>query len=385
MNTSINLVMDDKNTFIMKLLHYFITEKNYTPIILQGAENEIWLENLNEQYEIVRIVSGYIHNNEQFDFDIFKTKRILKKIKRKTLTMHLNTLSIFTDLGENVSLKEIKDIECIEAVSENDLKKSKNLSTVFPDIFNKLEYSEDGLNLFVKITNDINEHNEKDAIKAEEVFKPKYPTITYILIFINAVLFILPFAFNKYDSLMNMLCLHKYSVLIGKEYYRLFTAMFMHGNILHLLFNMYALYVIGTQLESFIGKAKYLIVYIFSGLTASLLSLAFLSDNAISIGASGAIFGLMGALLYFGYHYRVYLGNVMKSQIIPLIILNLLLGFMMTGIDNAAHIGGLIGGFLILMALGIKYKSKTSERINGTIITIIYTAFLIYIAFFYGA
>ena len=182
-----------------------------------------------------------------------------------------------------------------------------------------------------------------------------------------------------------MLCLHKYSVLIGKEYYRLFTAMFMHGNILHLLFNMYALYVIGTQLESFIGKAKYLIVYIFSGLTASLLSLAFLSDNAISIGASGAIFGLMGALLYFGYHYRVYLGNVMKSQIIPLIILNLLLGFMMTGIDNAAHIGGLIGGFLILMALGIKYKSKTSERINGTIITIIYTAFLIYIAFFYGA
>ena len=113
------------------------------------------------------------------------------------------------------------------------------------------------------------------------------------------------------------------------------------------------------------------------------MSVIFLKSGA-SVGASGAIFGLMGALVYFGYHYRVYLGNVIKTQIIPLIVANLILGFLITGIDNFAHIGGLIGGFLITTALGVKYKSKTSEKINGYILSAIYIIFLIYMAFIYS-
>ena len=69
--------LDDNNTVVMKLLHYFITEKDYNPIILQGADNEIWLENMNEDYKVVRIVTERIYNDEQFTFDSFKTKRIL--------------------------------------------------------------------------------------------------------------------------------------------------------------------------------------------------------------------------------------------------------------------------------------------------------------------
>ena len=95
-----DLMLDGKNVMMMKLLHYFITEKNYNPIILQGVENEIWLENLNEDYKVIRIVSNHIHNDEQFAFDVFKTKRIVKKIKRKTLSLNMNVLSIFLDLGE---------------------------------------------------------------------------------------------------------------------------------------------------------------------------------------------------------------------------------------------------------------------------------------------
>ena len=105
--------------------------------------------------------------------------------------------------------------------------------------------------------------------------------------------------------------------------------------------------------------------------------------NMISIGASGAIFGLMGSMLYFGYHYRVYLGNVMKSQVIPLILLNLFIGFSLPNIDNAAHIGGLIGGALITTALGIEDKSTTFEKTNGWIITLIFTIFVGYMAFVY--
>ena len=98
----------------------------------------------------------------------------------------------------------------------------------------------------------------------------------------------------------------------------------------------------------------------------------------VSAGASGAIFGLLGSLLYFGYNYRVYLGSVLKSQIIPLIILNLGLGFFIGGIDNAAHIGGLIGGALATIAVGLKHKTSTFERINGVIILLIYIVFLGY-------
>ena len=92
----------------------------------------------------------------------------------------------------------------------------------------------------------------------------------------------------------------------------------------------------------------------------------------------------MGSLVYFGYHYRVYLGNVVKSQIIPLILMNLGIGFLTPGIDNSAHIGGLIGGALITIALGVKDKTTSFEKVNGLIATLLFLAFVIYMAFVYS-
>ena len=123
------------------------------------------------------------------------------------------------------------------------------------------------------------------------------------------------------------------------EYYRLITASFIHIGIFHLLFNMYALYIVGSQIESFYGRAKYLIIYLFSAIMGTMFSCLFVKD-AISAGASGAIFGLFGSLLYFGYHYRLYLGSALKSSIIPLLIFNLFLGFILPGIDISAHSDG---------------------------------------------
>ena len=375
MNTDL---LDDKNIMVMKLLHYFITEKNYNPIILQGVENEIWLENLDEDYKVVRIVSNYIHNDEQFNFDVFKTKRIMKKIKKKTLSLSMNSLSIFLDLGDNVSNKDVSNFNYIKVESEDDLDNSDLIKKSFPDLVKKLTYNEEGIELFSKITNDINEHNKKDAEKVNKVFKEKLPIITYILIGINVLCFVIPYVLGIYPNIIDSFCVHADSIRAG-EYYRLITGIFLHGSILHLLFNCYALFVLGSQIESFYGKLKYIIIYLFSGLMGSLLSMTF--NDGASIGASGAIFGLMGSLVYFGYHYRVYLGNVIKSQILPLIVLNLALGFMLTGIDNFAHIGGLIGGSIISVGLGVDGKSSTFERVNGLIISALFLAFVIYMAF----
>lgn len=380
-----DVLFDDKNIMAMKLLHYFITEKNYNPIILQGVEDEIWLENLQEDYQVVRIVSGYIHNNEQFDFDKFKTKRIMNKIKRKTLSIFkMNVASFFLNLSDNVDLKDAntKNSICIRLKEDTDLNKNEVAKKAFPDLKKKLKFTEKGTELFMKITGDINKHNQEDARKVEKVFRSKFPMVTYMLIAVNIICFLVPAFFSESNNVILDFCVHGPSIRYG-QYYRLLTGTFLHTGIMHLAFNCYALYVLGSQLESYLGKAKYIVIYLVSAIFGSLFSMTFNGDTA-SIGASGAIFGLMGALLYFGYHYRVYLGNVIKSQILPLVIVNLLIGFLTTGVDNAAHIGGLVGGAMITMALGVKNKSSWFEEVNGCIITILFMAFTIYMAFFYG-
>ena len=372
------IYISNNDDLVMRLLHYFITEMEYSPIVLHGAKDEIWLEKLDSNYQIIRIVSNYIHNNEQLDFDIFKTRQITKKIKRKTFSFDMNVLSIFVNLGDNVEINKythLNKIDCIDLKNIKDINNYDFILNEFPSILNETNYKEKGLELFMKISNDIAKKNELENKKADEVFKEKTPYVTYILLFVNLLIFLLG---NIDMSVIDKLFLYKG---FGNEYYRLITCSFTHFNILHVFFNMYALYIIGPQIENFFGKTKYLVIYLFSALTASLLSLTFMPDNGSSLGASGAIFGLFGALLIFGYHYRIYLGNTLKSQIIPLILFNLCLGFMLSGIDNAAHIGGLIGGTLISMGLGVKYKSEKRELVNGIILSIVVLCFLIYTAF----
>lgn len=379
------LKLDSKNVIVMKLLHYFITEKNYNPIILQGVEDEIWLENMEEDYKVIRIVSSYIHNNEQFDFDKFKTQRIVKKIKRKTLSFNVNVLSIFLDLGDNVSkdlLTSNRNSLCIKINDESDLTRNGIIKETFPDISKKLKFNEKGMELFVKITNDINKHNEEDAKKVDNVFKSKIPFITIGLIAINVLIYFGTILTGTYDSVVRSFCVFGPYIRAG-EYYRIITGMFLHGSILHLLFNCYALFIIGSQLESFLGRFKYFIIYFFAGISGSLFSMMFSANP--SIGASGAIFGLMGSLIYFGYHYRVYLGNYVKTQLIPLVVINLIIGFSVSNIDNFAHIGGLIGGTLMTIGLGVEGKSTTFEKTNGIIISILFIAFCIYMAFVQAA
>lgn len=377
-------MINERDLVTMKLLYYFITIKNYNPVIVQGAKNEIWLENLEEDYSIVRIVNNYIHNDEQMSFDIFKTKRLVNKIKKKTFSFRMKVLNIFTDLGDNVDFQKLEEsdklYQFINVKHEEDILENKVMKTNFSDISNNFDFSEDGFNLFLKITTEINKKNKEEAVKNEDIFEPKKIIVTYVLIFILVLIYLFGLLSGLENYLINQFAVYGPYIRKFHEYYRLLTGTFLHGDIFHLLSNCYALYIIGSQIESFYGKKKFILIYLFSALCGSMLSIT-LSDNA-SIGASGAIFGLMGSLLYFGYYYRVYLGSTWKSNIVPVIFLNLLIGFLIPGIDYFGHIGGLIGGVLISMALGLKYKDKKMDRINGTILSILFLVFLIYLGIF---
>ena len=163
---------------------------------------------------------------------------------------------------------------------------------------------------------------------------------------------------------------------------RILTSIFLHAGLIHYLMNAYALILLGKQVENFYGHLKTLIIFIFSGVVGNLLSLILMADNAISAGASGAIFGLMGALLYFAINQRTYMAEALKKEILPVIIINLLLGFMVTGINMYAHIGGLIGGMLAAIFVGIKYKTTKFEKINGFIASILLVVILVFFIYF---
>lgn len=375
----------DKDVLVMKLLHYFITEEGYNPIILRGVSNEIWLENMDAPYKIIRINTGYIHNKEQYEFDMFKTKKIMSRIKMKTFSFSLNTLSLFLDLGEDVELNSSEKIECVKVKNEKDLEKSSAILASYPNIGKKLTFTEKGVELFAKITNDINKKNVKDAKEAEEIFSEKTPYVTYVLIALNIIIFVLMYLFGNGSedirTLIEFGALNKTLVLNG-EIFRLFTSAFLHIGVIHLFCNMYALYILGKDIESFFGKYKFLFMYIISALVGSFISIIFMDEYVVSAGASGAIFGLMGALLYFGYNYRVTLNNSINKQIIPVILLNLLIGFTTSGVNNFAHLGGLLGGYIASMAVGVKYKSTRGEKRNGRISLVLLFIFLIYMSFF---
>ena len=372
------IIFKSDDLLVMNLINYFITEENYNPMVIHGINDEIWLENLNSDYKIVRIVSHHIHNKEQLDFDKFKLSRIVKQVKKKTLSLKVKVLNIYTDVEDEKLLSD----NDVFVTKEADINNPK-LTSIFPNIVEKTERKEDGIEYFIKVTDSINKKNDKRSKMAEKIFSYKMPSITYIIIGICVFLFIMMYIFgNGSESTSTLIKFGANYDLLTKsgEYYRLFTCMFLHIGIWHLLCNMYSLYIIGKEIENLYGKSKYLVIYVLSGLCGSILSIAF-SHNTISAGASGAIFGLLGALLYFGYYYRTYLGATIRSSIIPVIILNLIIGLLTPGISNSAHIGGLVGGILVSMMVGVPDKSTKIEKINGLILSIIYICFISYLAF----
>jgi membrane associated rhomboid family serine protease len=139
--------------------------------------------------------------------------------------------------------------------------------------------------------------------------------------------------------------------LIDGEYYRLFTSMFLHYGLIHLLMNMWALWVLGRALEAMLGPARFLALYLVSGFGGSVAVYLFANPHAETVGASGAIFGLFAALIILLRRMRLSVAGVL-----PVLIINLVFTFSVPGISIAGHLGGLVTGGLV--AAGLAYAPK---------------------------
>ena len=184
---------------------------------------------------------------------------------------------------------------------------------------------------------------------------------TVALIVINVAVFFILTMFGDTEDAVFMLqhgAMYEPNIIEGHEYYRIFTCLFLHFGITHLLNNMVLLGALGWNLELAIGKVRFVIIYFASGIIGNIVSLFYdltLEQPAVSAGASGAIFGLMGALLYVVIANRGRLGRLSGRGMLVMVILSLYFGLTSTGVDNLAHIGGLVSGFLLAVLL---YRRK---------------------------
>lgn len=180
--------------------------------------------------------------------------------------------------------------------------------------------------------------------------------ITSILIGLNVVIYIILNMFllqNGIDVISNF-DNSWMTVIENGEYYRVFTSMFLHADLNHLLNNMFVLFIIGKRYEDSEGKLRFGVVYFLGGILASIASLSYnmiLGNEIVSLGASGAIFALIGASVASVVKCRNKLRTISKKQIILFAIFSLYAGFANTGTDNIAHLGGLIAGFFIGLAI----------------------------------
>ncbi|WP_338122004.1 rhomboid family intramembrane serine protease [Carnobacterium divergens] len=212
----------------------------------------------------------------------------------------------------------------------------------------------------------------------------KKPIVTYSFLAIQLIIFLL---MTMDGGSENSVTLIKYGakentfIAIG-QWWRLVTPMFVHIGALHIIVNSVTLYYLGIQLEGVFGHLRFALIYLLSGIAGNVASFAF--NDAISAGASTALFGLFGTALMLAetFRHNVQMQEMAKTFGI-FIGLNLVTGFMSTSVDNSGHIGGLIGGFLIATAISVPKASSdlTVKRILAGVAYLIAIAFFIAIGF----
>lgn len=189
------------------------------------------------------------------------------------------------------------------------------------------------------------------------------PYAVWVLIAVNSLIYVVAnflLGDTQARSLYEMAWSNHTRVLADGQYYRLFSAMFLHSDqlILHILFNMYALYIIGVMVERFYGHKRFLIIYFLGGLGGSVLSVLLNAPNVVSVGASGAVFAVFGAQIVFLYNHRKLFGETAKAhlrQAILIAVFNFAIGFInamdsdgaTVNIDNWGHVGGFVGGIAL--------------------------------------
>ncbi len=383
-----------QDVYFWRLIHHLVVKGKMMAFKVNSNETEIWLEQegVNET-TVVRIFRCNLDWTNYIARDLEKLaqegEKVRKELRSRRINIHNVYISNFlpvdsyehmlnkTYVTKNKRLKIqsfIIDRECGSQFGITKL--SEILECALPLVNNEGEVNAYDLQRY---RHEVKSISERKFQKERSLFTYGKPLFTY-LILINVLMI---FAFMEYyGSSTSLLTLvefgAKYDPLIREgEWWRFFTAIFLHIGVLHLLMNSLALYYLGSAVERIYGTPRFVLIYVLAGIFGSISSFAF--NSQVSAGASGAIFGCFGALLYFGVIHRKLFFRTMGVNVIVILIINLTLGFSIPMIDNGAHIGGLIGGFLASAILQLPKHKKSIQQLFSFIVTALsITGLLIY-------
>ncbi|WP_206427381.1 rhomboid family intramembrane serine protease [Clostridium rectalis] len=332
--------------------------KKLINFIVQNVINRLGynLVEINDAYEGLISPWALLGGESNDELIVFCNENYNSKIIDELIKRHIDQLKLRPDIfvtkiifvNEN-NLVSIKNK--LDYISERSYVLVNNLNNRVLGYTNGNENIVNIIEYYVNYTIE-SENKKKEKLKDSS-------KVTYTIIGINILMYIITaiLSGNIIDSDINVLIFlgAKVNFLIAKgEYYRLITCAFLHGGIVHLGLNMYMLYTLGPLVERIYGKIKYICIYILSATTSSLLS--YWMSESVSIGASGAIFGLLGAALIFAIKMKERIGKEFVSNIMSVIVVNLVVGISISNVDNFGHIGGLIGGLISSMILWKKVK-----------------------------
>lgn len=210
----------------------------------------------------------------------------------------------------------------------------------------------------------------------DEIFSFGKPFLTYFILVINLIVFFMLERSGSSTSIENLIdfgAKYNPAIIENGEWWRIISSMYLHIGFLHLFMNMLAVYYLGTLVERIYGSWRFLSIYFLAGIGGGLASFAF--TTSVSAGASGALFGLFGAILFFGLMNKKIFFQTLGSGVLLLIGINIVFGFAIPQIDMGAHLGGLIAGFLASAIFHLPRNKNFRMQ---------FSAFIVYLAMIYG-
>ncbi|MDQ0218313.1 rhomboid family intramembrane serine protease [Peribacillus cavernae] len=355
------------------------TRYDYRIITISESQKEIWLETDNSHaYPVIRLMRYDLDWANWLKRDMERTalngEQIRKQLHKKPLQVFNIYITAFSPVDDYEYLIDSPAVNrkatihsFIMDVSKYD-EKSQQLEQLLhmPLSFKAPDHEDidDGQVAYLKQT--ALSASVQKAKEERQLFTAGKPFFTYVFIILQVAVFLLMEARGGSANSSTLIEFGaKYNPLILQgEWWRFFTPIVIHIGFLHLLMNTISLYFIGPEVERIYGRLRFLFIYLFAGFAGVLGS--FLQNSNISAGASGAIFGCFGALLYFGIAHPRLFFRTMGTNVIILILFNLGYGFSVDGVDNAGHVGGLVGGFL---AAGMVHLPKSKQLIRQIIFT----------------
>ncbi|MED3791258.1 rhomboid family intramembrane serine protease [Niallia alba] len=364
-----------------RLVDFLVTECQYKIIYLSEDQQEIWLEEQSGaiKYPVIRLFridldwSNWLSRDmERTSLNAERIRRTLRNRSLKVESMYITAfppVDSFAHLIDKPFISADKKVEIKTVLLDRSIEEWELAGHTIADL-NVIPDTEEERNAQIETyKEDVFTHIKQHEQEERQLLHFGKPFISYLFIAIQIIMFFLmegSGGSTNSETLINWGAKVNYLIADG-EWWRLITPIFLHIGILHLIMNSIALYYVGPLIERIFGNSRFLFIYLFAGFSGVFAS--YLLSPSLSAGASGAIFGCFGALLYFAWQFPKLFFRVMGWNVIIIIIINLIFGFTIQGIDNAGHIGGLVGGFLATAIVHFPKKKSWKIQLSALVIT----------------